>query len=142
MYDPNQMGSAIIRIRADAVPQTLAFVDREWRSFAPTKAVWRYFLDDEFGRLYQSDERQGQLFGGFVGVAICVACLGLFGLAAFTAGRRTREIGIRKEIGARTHDLDVLLMWQFYVPVLLAYLIAWPIALYWLHGWLQSFAYR
>jgi putative ABC transport system permease protein len=142
MYDPKQTGSAIVRIRPDSVPQALAFVDREWRSFAPTKAVWRYFLDDEFGRLYQSDERQGQMFGVFVGVAICVACLGLFGLAAFTAGRRTREIGIRKVFGARTRDLVVLLLWQFSVPVLLANLIAWPIAWYWLHGWLQGFAYR
>jgi putative ABC transport system permease protein len=142
LYDPNYRGFAMIRIRPDAVPQTVAFVDRAWHDFAPTKAVARYFLDDEFGKLYQADERQGRMFGVFVLVAIFIACLGLFGLAAFTAGRRTREIGIRKVFGARIRDVVVLLLWQFSIPVLIANLIAWPIAWYYLHGWLQGFAYR
>jgi putative ABC transport system permease protein len=141
-YDPNYRGLAMIRIRPDAVPQTVAFVDREWHTFAPTKAVSHYFLDDEFGKLYQLDERQGEMFGVFVIVAIFIACLGLFGLAAFTAGRRTREIGIRKVFGARTRDLVFLLLWQFSVPVLVANAIAWPVAWYYLHGWLQGFAYH
>jgi putative ABC transport system permease protein len=68
--------------------------------------------------------------------------LGLFGLAAFTAGRRTKEIGLRKVVGARTRDVMLLLMWQFSIPVLIANLIAWPLAWYYLHGWLQGFAYR
>src|SRR5258708_39853547 len=75
-------------------------------------------------------------------VAIFIACLGLFGLAAFTVGRRTREIGIRKVFGARTRDLVFLLLWQFSIPVLIANLIAWPLAWYYLHDWLQGFAYR
>ncbi|HMH64937.1 MAG TPA: FtsX-like permease family protein, partial [Rhizomicrobium sp.] len=124
------------------VPQTLSFIDRAWHDFAPTKAVNRFFLDDNFGRLYQADERQGELFGVFVGIAIFISCLGLFGLAAFTAGRRTREIGIRKVFGARTRDLVFLLLWQFSIPVLIANVIAWPLAWYYLHGWLQGFAYR
>jgi putative ABC transport system permease protein len=66
----------------------------------------------------------------------------LFGLAAFTASRRTREIGIRKAFGARTRDLVFLLLWQFSIPVLIANLIAWPVAWYYLHDWLQGFAYR
>ena len=82
------------------------------------------------------------MFGIFVGIAIFIACLGLFGLAAFTAGRRTKEIGIRKVFGARTRDVVFLLLWQFSIPVLIANLIAWPLAWYYLHGWLQGFAYR
>ncbi|HEX3754411.1 MAG TPA: FtsX-like permease family protein, partial [Rhizomicrobium sp.] len=82
------------------------------------------------------------MFGIFVAVAISIACLGLFGLAAFTAGRRTKEIGIRKVFGARTRDVVLLLLWQFSIPILLANLIAWPLAWYYLHGWLQGFAYR
>ena len=78
----------------------------------------------------------------FVGIAIFIACLGLFGLAAFTAGRRTKEIGIRKVFGARVRDVVLLLLWQFSIPVLIANLIAWPIAWYYLHGWLEGFAYR
>jgi len=141
-YDPKFVAAAMIRIRPDAVPQTLPFIDRTWRGFAPTKAMQRYFLDDNFGKLYQADERQGQMFGVFVLVAIFIACLGLFGLAAFTAGRRTREIGIRKVFGARTVDVVWLLLWQFSVPVLIANAIAWPVAWYYLHGWLQGFAYH
>jgi putative ABC transport system permease protein len=142
VYDPNYPASVIIRIRPDAMPQTLAFIDRAWHDFAPTKAVNRYFIDDNFNRLYQADERQGELFGVFVGIAIFISCLGLFGFAAFTAGRRTREIGIRKIFGARARDLVFLLLWQFSIPVLIANLIAWPVAWYYLHDWLQGFAYR
>ena len=82
------------------------------------------------------------MFGAFVGIAIFISCLGLFGLAAFTAGRRTKEIGIRKVFGARTRDVAFLLLWQFSVPVLIANAIAWPVAWYYLHDWLQGFAYR
>jgi len=92
-------------------------------------------LSDSYGRLYQGDERQGQIFAIFVGIAIFIACLGLFGLAAFTASRRTREIGIRKVFGARDRDVVVLLLWQFSVPVLIANLIAWPVAWYYLQHW-------
>jgi putative ABC transport system permease protein len=142
LYDPNYRGFAMIRIRPGTIPQTVGFVDRAWHDFAPTKAVGRYFLDDEFGKLYQVDERQGEMFGIFVIVAIFIACLGLFGLAAFSTERRTKEIGIRKVFGARTRDVVILLLWQFSIPVLIANLIAWPIAWYYLHGWLQGFAYR
>jgi putative ABC transport system permease protein len=143
VYDPRDiMGSVLIRLKPDAVPQTLAFIDRAWHDFAPTKAMDRWFLSDRLVRQYGADERQGQLFGAFVVVAIFISCLGLFGLAAFTAGRRTKEIGIRKVFGARTSDVALLLLWQFSVPVLIANLIAWPIAWYWLHDWLQGFAYR
>jgi putative ABC transport system permease protein len=99
-------------------------------------------MDDVYGRQYRSDERQGKMFAVFVLIAIFIACLGLFGLAAFTAGRRTKEIGIRKVFGARTRDVTLLLLWQFSIPVLVANLIAWPLAWYYLHGWLQGFAYR
>jgi putative ABC transport system permease protein len=74
--------------------------------------------------------------------AIFISCLGLFGLAAFTAERRTREIGIRKAFGARNWDIVRLLLWQFSIPVLIANVIAWPVAWYYLHGWLQGYAYR
>ena len=82
------------------------------------------------------------MFGIFVGIAIFIACLGLFGLAAFTAERRTKEIGIRKVMGARTQDIVRLLLWQFSVPVLIANVIAWPVAWYYLRHWLDGYAYR
>ena len=135
------MGIAV-RMRSDTVPQTVGFIDRIWRGFSPTIAIQRGFLDDRFGKFYQADERQGEMFGAFVGIAIFIACLGLFGLAAFTASRRTKEIGIRKVFGARTRDVVFLLLWQFSIPVLVANAIAWPPAWYYLHGWLQGFAYH
>jgi putative ABC transport system permease protein len=142
VYDPHEPASVLVRLRPDAVPQTMSFIDRAWHDFAPTKAMDRWFMSDRLGRQYGADERQGDLFGVCVVVAIFISCLGLFGLAAFTAGRRTKEIGIRKVFGARTRDVALLLLWQFSVPVLIANAIAWPAAWYYLHDWLQGFAYR
>jgi putative ABC transport system permease protein len=141
-YYAEQPANVALRLRADMIPQTLSFIDKSWHSFAPITAVQRHFLDDSFDKLYSADEREGAMFGIFVGIAIFIACLGLFGLAAFTAGRRTKEIGIRKVFGARTRDVVFLLIWQFSIPVLIANAIAWPLAWYYLRGWLQGFAYR
>jgi len=131
-----------VRIAGGQVPQVVAFVDDSWRRFSPNVAIDRHFLDDSFDKLYLSDQREGAMLSVFVTVAIAIACLGLFGLAAFTASRRTKEIGIRKVFGARTRDVTWLLLLQFSIPVVLANLIAWPIAWYYLHDWLQGFTYR
>ena len=77
-----------------------------------------------------------------MGIAIFIAMMGLFGLAAFSTERRTKEIGIRKSFGARAKDIVLLLLWQFSIPVLVANLIAWPVAYYYLHNWLEGYAYR
>jgi putative ABC transport system permease protein len=131
-----------IRIHGGRVSDTLSYIDKTWASFAPGSAIQRYFLSDTFDDLFKADEKQGVMFSLFVGIAILIACLGLFGVAAFTAGRRTKEIGIRKVFGARTQDVVRLLLWQFSIPVLIANAIAWPIAYYYLHHWLESYAYR
>ena len=131
-----------VRIHGGRVSDTLSYIDKTWTSFAPGSAIQRYFLSDTFDDLFKSDEKQGAMFSLFVGIAILIACLGLFGVAAFTAERRTKEIGLRKVFGARTQDVLRLLLWQFSVPVLIANAIAWPIAYYYLHHWLESYAYR
>jgi putative ABC transport system permease protein len=136
------LGHLSVRVRDGHEQKALAFIDRTWHAFAPSIAIQRHFLDDDYDRQFLADERQGTLFGVFVGIAIFIACLGLFGLAAFTASRRTKEIGIRKVFGARVRDVIFLLLWQFSIPVLIANAIAWPVAWYYLHGWLQGFAYR
>jgi putative ABC transport system permease protein len=122
--------------------EAMAHIAKVSHDFVPNVALTRSFLDDRYERLYQAQDKQGQAFAAFVAVAIVIACLGLFGLAAFTADRRTREIGIRKVFGARDRDVLILLLWQFSVPVVIANAIAWPLAWYYLHGWLQGFAYR
>lgn len=142
LYDRADSDQVSVRIAAGHIPEALAFIADSWRRFSPNVAMDRRLLTDDFEKLYQDDGREGQMFGIFVGIAIFIACLGLFGLAAFTAGRRTREIGIRKAFGARTRDLILMLLWQFSVPVLIANLIAWPVAWYWLHGWLAGFDYH
>jgi putative ABC transport system permease protein len=131
-----------IRIHGGRVSDTLSYIDRTWASFAPGSAIQRYFLSDTFDDLFKADEKQGEMFSFFVGIAILISCLGLFGVAVFTAERRTKEIGMRKVFGARTHDIVRLLLWQFSIPVLIANAIAWPIAYYYLHHWLESYAYR
>jgi putative ABC transport system permease protein len=142
IYGNDRAHSSIVsaRLTGQDIPGTLAFIDRTWHRMSPSAAISRSFLDDSFQKLYSSDRKQGTLFGIFVGVAILIAALGLFGLAAFTVGRRTREIGIRKVFGARDRDVAFLLLWQFSIPVLIANLIAWPLAWYYLRGWLQGFA--
>jgi len=142
VYDPTNNQSLSIRVQAGHEQEAMAYIEKTTRSFVHGVAMQRTFLDDSYERLYKADKRQGTIFGIFVGIAIFIACLGLFGLAAFTAGRRTKEIGIRKVFGARDRDVVFLLLWQFSVPILVANLIAWPIAWYYLHDWLNSFAYR
>jgi len=91
---------------------------------------------------YQDELTTAQLFLVFSLVAVLIACLGLYGLSAFTVERRTKEIGIRKVMGASVKDIVTLLIWQFSKPVVIANLIAWPIATYFMLTWLQSFPYR
>jgi putative ABC transport system permease protein len=139
---PKKLSTFSIRVRPDHLPDTLSFIDKTWAAFAPGFSIRRYFLSDEFNKKFAPDERQGKVFGLFVGIAIFIACLGLFGLAAFTAERRTKEIGIRKTLGAKTYHIVLLLLWQFSIPVLIANIIAWPLAYYYLNGWLQSYPDR
>jgi putative ABC transport system permease protein len=141
-YNPDRIDTFSVRVKGGHIREGLSAIDATWHRFAPTVAVRRRFLSDMFDRLFVADRQQGAMFGVFVAIAIFIACLGLFGLAAFTAERRTKEIGIRKAFGARTPDIVRLLLWQFSIPVLIANVVAWPVAYYYLHGWLESYAYR
>ncbi len=141
-YDPNQMSMLSIRISRRNAAATLAFIDRTWRTFAPVYSSQRYFLSASYATYYKATEQQGLTLEIFVAVAILIACLGLFGLTVFTAERRTKEIGIRKISGARTRDIIGLMLWRISVPVLVANLIAWPVAYHYLTRWLQGYASR
>ena len=142
VHNVNNLQNVVIQIAPGREREALAYIADTQRSFVQGVSLGRVLLNDLYNRLYRGDERQGAIFAIFVAIAIFIACLGLFGLAAFTAGRRTKEIGIRKVFGARNRDVIVLLLWQFSLPVLIANLIAWPIAWYYLQHWLQGFAYR
>ncbi len=140
-YD-NLLNELSVRIRPGQTASTVGAIRRVWQRFAPNSAINARFLDDTFNRLFKTEQKRGRSFALFVGIAIFIACLGLYGLAAFAAERRTREIGVRKVFGARTRDIVGMLVWQFSFPVLLANLLAWPIAWYYLRNWLEGFAQR
>jgi putative ABC transport system permease protein len=142
LIDPADYYYLTVKVRGGRLPEALSFIDRTWRSLAPSVAMQRYFMSDAFQDLLTPDQRQGAMFVAFVTIAVLIACLGLFGLVVFTAERRTKEVGIRKISGARTADIVRLMLWRISVPVLLANLIAWPLAYYYLHRWLQGYAYR
>jgi putative ABC transport system permease protein len=130
------------RIAPSGVPETLGHLRKVWSEFAPDYPFDYYFLDDDFERLHQSDQQLGQVFQAFAWLAIGIACLGLFGLAAFTAERRTKEIGVRKVLGATVTNVITLLSKDFVRLVIYANIIAWPLAWYAMSKWLQSFAFR
>jgi putative ABC transport system permease protein len=142
MVDSRWSNYLNVKLTGERVPETLVAIDRSWKEMVPTQPISRQFIDDRIEKLYRDVTRQGQIFAGFALVAVTVACLGLFGLAAFTAERRTKEIGIRKAMGASTADIVTLLIWEFARPVLMANVIAWPLAYIVMRHWLDGFAYR
>jgi len=131
-----------VRIRPENPASTLAFLKSKWQALVPEQPFEYFFLDSDFDRLYRAEERTGRIFGYFSALAILIACLGLFGLAAFAAERRTKEIGVRKVLGASVANVTALLSMDFVKLVLFANLIAWPVAWYAMNQWLQNFAYR
>jgi putative ABC transport system permease protein len=131
-----------VRLRPENIPQTLAFIKKKWNGLVPGQPIEYFFLDDDFDRLYKAEKKVGRLFLTFAIVSVLVACLGLFGLASFTAEKRTKEIGIRKVLGATVPNIVILLTKEFSKWILLANIIAWPIAYFAMNRWLQNFAYR
>ena len=135
-------GLVSIKLAGRDVPETLAQIDRLWRATGNEGPIERTFVSEHFQRLYLGLERNTQLFAIFSGLAIFLACLGLVGLSLSAAQRRTKEIGIRKALGASTRQILTLLLWQLSRPVLLANLIAWPVAWWLMRDWLNGFAER
>jgi putative ABC transport system permease protein len=133
---------ASVKLTGRQIPETLAAIDRLWKHLGEPKPIQRVFVDRYVQDQYAGDIKQGQMFAGFALVALFIACLGLFGLSAFTAERRTKEIGIRKAMGAGRGEMVRMLLWQFTRPVLWANLLAWPAGYFVMSRWLHSFAYR
>ncbi|MFD2571030.1 ABC transporter permease [Spirosoma soli] len=132
----------LVRVSPQNVPAALAFVKDVYEKVNPNQPFDYAFLDQTFAQQYRSDERKGGLFLGFSGMAIFIACLGLFGLATFTAEQRTKEFGVRKVLGASVSSLVALLSKDFLKLVLIAIVIAAPLAWYAMNQWLQNFAYK
>lgn len=141
-YGPDQRSYYSLKISGGAYRQVLSKVENTWKRHYPADPYSFFFLDAFFDQQYKSDVQFGKVFGMFTLVAILVACLGLFGLAAFTVQQRNKEIGIRKVLGASIPGIASLLAKDFLTLVLLSIVVATPVAWYLLNGWLQDFAYR
>jgi putative ABC transport system permease protein len=142
MVDPDLFKVLSVKLSGSNLADTLRGIDAAWREVVPQRSINRMFLDERIAGLYLDVIRQGQMFEYFAGFAVAIGCLGLIGLSAYTAERRTKEIGVRKALGASAIDIYWLLLEQFAKPVLLANALAWPIAWWFMRNWLDGFAYR
>jgi len=141
IIDSERSNKLMIRIDVDQVGQTLAKLSSLWSSLEPGKPFDYFFLDQSFGELYENEQRLSRIFAWFTILAIIIACLGLFGLSSFIAEQRMKEIGIRKVFGASAGNIIYHLSSGFMILVIIANLLAWPVAYYFMDKWLDKFAY-
>lgn len=136
------LAQVAVRISPNDIPGTMAFLQNKWREFRPRYPFSYYFVDERFDQQYRSEKRILQLIGYFAFLAIFIACLGLFGLALYTAEQSIKEIGIRKVLGASVSSIVFFFSKEFAKWVLLANIIGWPVAYFAMRKWLENFAYR
>jgi putative ABC transport system permease protein len=151
LYDPieplmillgEELNLVFVRTQEGDVRNSLSTIESIWKGVYPNDPFEYNFLDQDFNSQYKSDEKRSQIFTTFSLLTIVIACLGLLGLAAFTTEQRTKEIGVRKVIGASVQGLVLLVSKEFFLLVTLGLLIACPLAWYFTDSWLQNFAYR
>jgi putative ABC transport system permease protein len=139
---PNAYSKVAVKIKTAGIEGTLAHVKKTWNQFTPDYPLEYNFLDESFNQMYKADDKLKSLLSIFTAVTIFVGCLGLFGLAAYAAERRRKEVGIRKVLGASVKGIVLHLSKDFIKLVLIALIIASPIAWYLMNKWLQNFPYR
>ncbi|MCP4724079.1 MAG: hypothetical protein GY863_03535 [bacterium] len=140
--DPNSYFWAFIKFRGDEYNEAVRIAESSWYEINPQYPFDYVFVDEYYDRQYQAESRLSQLFSFFTVIAILIACLGLFGLASFTAEQRTKEIGIRKVLGASVSGIVFILSKEFTKWVIFATVLAWPAAYFVMNKWLEGFAYR
>ena len=143
VFKPSQFYNRIsVKVAGKNMHEAIAHIEKTWNSFIPQRPFEYEFLSESYRQLYESEQKQGKLFTVFSGLAIFIACLGLFGLASFNTLQRVKEIGIRKTLGASLGSILTLLSKEMVILVLTANVIAWPTAWYFMDQWLEGFAYR
>jgi putative ABC transport system permease protein len=135
-------GHIIVKTKTKDIAGLLASMEKQWKSFKPDLPFTYSFLDERFNEVYKAEQKTGQILGVFAGLTIFVGCLGLFGLATFTAEQRTKEIGVRKVLGASVAGIVALLSRDFLKLIATAIVIALPVAWWMMSRWLQDFAYK
>jgi putative ABC transport system permease protein len=139
---PDAYWKVAVKMKSVDIGSTVRDVQSVWNKFSPDYPIEYTFLDENFKQMYQAEDKLKSLLGLFTALTVFVACLGLFGLAAYMAERRRKEIGIRKVLGASVQGIVVLLSKDFIKLVIISLLIASPVAWYFMHQWLEGFAYR
>jgi putative ABC transport system permease protein len=130
-----------VRISGKDIPETLSFLKQKWAEYRPGYPFDYEFLNQKLNSLYRKDQKLGSAFGIFALIAVIIACLGLFGLASYTSEVRTKEIGVRKVLGASVSNIVFLMSREFMWLIIIANIVAWPIAYYAMSKWLGEFAY-
>ena len=142
VVNPSQVRFAVIRLQAGRLQESLEYVEATWERVIPDYPFAYRFLDEDFDQMYRDEARMGTLLQSFAFLAIVIASLGLFGLASFTAEQRTKEIGVRKVLGASVGGIVFLLSTEFSKWILVANAIAWPASYVILRNWLDGYAYQ
>ncbi len=131
-----------VRIGSNNIKASINHIEKTWQKYLPESPIQYSFMDQQYGKLYEREQQEGSIFTTFSGIAIVIACLGLFGLSAFAISQRMKEIGIRKVLGASVGQIVAMMSKDFLKLVVIAAIIAFPVAWYAMHNWLQDFAYR
>ncbi|MBB3055672.1 ABC transporter permease [Mucilaginibacter gotjawali] len=142
LFPENRSRQLLIKISGDHIRQTISFLGSKWKTLVPDRPFEFHFLDEDFNKLYNSEMRLGAVLNIFSGVAIALACLGLFGLSAYAAKQRVKEIGIRKVLGAGVNNIAATLSADFVKLVFASVVVSTPLAWWLMNKWLQDFAYR
>ena len=142
LYRPNATSFYSLKIETGKAQQAIASVKQVWNSHFPKDPFDYFFLDESFGQQYKADILFGKVFAVFAFLAILIACFGLLGLSAYNVLQRTKEIGIRKVLGASVQSILVLLSRDFMRLIVISLLLAIPVGWYLMHRWLQDYAYR
>jgi putative ABC transport system permease protein len=138
----NEADRMIVKLSAGDFSQTIGEIEERWNKVAPGQPLNYYFMDDSFNDTYQAEQRLGRIFMVFTMLSLCIACLGLFGLATFNAERRTKEIGIKKVMGASVKQITFQLSAGFLKLVAIALVVSLPLSWYAMNKWLEAFTYR
>jgi putative ABC transport system permease protein len=141
-YEPWGLGLISIKVSSANLPSVIKAIESKWNTIIPNRPFDYYFLDEFFDKQYRAEDRFGNLFTNFAMLAIFISCLGLLGLASYSTIQRTKEIGVRKVLGASVSNIVNLLSIEFIKLILIALVIAAPLAWFGMHAWLQDFAYR
>ena len=140
--EPEACSLVSVKVSTDHLPATLSAIDNKWKTIVPYRPLLYYFLDEHFDKQYRSEDRFGKLFLYFTVLAIFISCMGLFGLASYSTLQRTKEIAVRKVMGASIPGIVHLLSRDFLKLVVISFVVASPVTWWFMHRWLQDFAYR